>query len=52
MANKNEQNIEKAKKELEKAEANGTTTTTTNGDKVAEVTQSVEEVSIADKQES
>ncbi|KAG6267192.1 hypothetical protein E4U49_008309 [Claviceps purpurea] len=47
-----QRNIEKAKKELEKAEANGATTTTTNGDKVAEVTQSVEEVSLADKQES
>lgn len=41
------QNIEKAKKELEKAETNGT-----NGDKVAEVTEGVKDASLNNKQES
>ncbi|KAK2595307.1 multicopy suppressor of BFA (Brefeldin A) [Conoideocrella luteorostrata] len=42
-----QRNIDKAKKELEKAEANGT-----NGDKVSEVTQGVQDASLTDKQES
>ncbi|KAG5930236.1 hypothetical protein E4U42_002638 [Claviceps africana] len=51
-----QRNIEKAKKELEKAEANGTNGTNgvngVNGDKVAEITEGVKEVSVADAQES
>ncbi|QPG94939.1 hypothetical protein C2857_007365 [Epichloe festucae Fl1] len=42
-----QRNIEKAKKELEKAETNGT-----NGDKVAEVTEGVKDASLNNKQES
>ncbi|KAG6005581.1 hypothetical protein E4U21_007840 [Claviceps maximensis] len=45
-----QRNIEKAKMELEKAEANGTSST--NGDKVDQVAEGVKEVSISDKQES
>ncbi|KAG6036511.1 hypothetical protein E4U41_005642 [Claviceps citrina] len=46
-----QRNIEKAKKELEKAEASGSDGT--NGDKVAEVTEAVKDASLADdKQES
>ncbi|KAG6015645.1 hypothetical protein E4U54_003192 [Claviceps lovelessii] len=48
-----QRNIEKAKKELEKAEANGANgTSSTNGDHVAEVTEAVKEVSVSEKQES
>ncbi|GAB0137396.1 hypothetical protein EsDP_00005661 [Epichloe bromicola] len=42
-----QRNIEKAKKELEKAETNGT-----NGDKIAEVTEGVKDASLNNEQES
>lgn len=41
------QNIEKAKKQIEKLEQEGA-----NGDKVAEITEGVKDASLNDKQES